>query len=203
MEAFIISLIEALGIPGLVLVMALAMIIVFIPVELIVAFAGFAAAKGEMKIEEVVFATIFGAVTGMTVLYSFTAAIGKRRLDLLVQKHGRFFGVDKKRLSQTRRWLAKHYTGVVFVGQLLPGVRSAVGIVAGMERFPFGRFMLSTLLGVTVWVGAFAAIGYIFQDEYEHILSVYGDFMEVAGIVIVVALAGFFLWRYVNMRNVR
>jgi membrane protein DedA with SNARE-associated domain len=51
------------------------------------------------------------------------------------------------------------YVGLVVLGRMVPGIRSAVSIPPGLPRMPFGRCLALTFAGSLVWNAALILAG--------------------------------------------
>jgi membrane protein DedA with SNARE-associated domain len=54
--------------------------------------------------------------------------------------------------------------------KFVPGFNAAAVPLAGMIRAPFLRFIIFDLLGVMLWGGTYALLGYIFSEQIERIM---------------------------------
>ncbi len=52
----------------------------------------------------------------------------------------------------------------VFVGKLVPMMRTLISIPAGMISMDFGRYTVSSALGVLIWNTVFIGAGYFMGD---------------------------------------
>lgn len=57
----------------------------------------------------------------------------------------------------------------MFVGRLIPGLRSVISVAAGLARMDLGTFLFFSALGTTIWTAALAAAGYILEGQYERV----------------------------------
>ena len=58
----------------------------------------------------------------------------------------------------------------MFLGKLVPMIRTLISIPAGMISMRFGSYTLSSLLGVFVWNLVFVGAGYFLGDAVWQIL---------------------------------
>ena len=72
------------------------------------------------------------------------------------------WGIERKQLKRTEHLIDLHGTRMLVLGRFLPGVRTAIPIVAGAGQMLFGRFMLYNVLGGVPWVFLFTYAGYYF-----------------------------------------
>ena len=73
----------------------------------------------------------------------------------------------KKRMAGTRfekaqEFLARHGIKAVALGRFVPLIRTFVPLIAGTMQFPFHRFTVGNIIGVTLWVAIGAGCGYYF-----------------------------------------
>jgi hypothetical protein len=73
---------------------------------------------------------------------------------------------------------------VVTVARFIEGLRQANGIVAGISRMPWPKFLAFNALGATLWAGAWASIGYLAGD---HITAIYNTVTRY-GLYLLIAL---------------
>jgi membrane protein DedA with SNARE-associated domain len=127
--------------------------------------------------------------------------VGERGGRLLLERHGRWFHVTPERVDRAERALARRGSIGVFVGTLLPVVRSFVAIPAGVFEIPFGRFILSTALGSAIWAFALGGAGYGLGSGYErfHHDFKYAEYVVLAGVV---ALAAYLVYRWMKAATV-
>lgn len=122
-----------------------------LPSEAVMLLAGATVSHGEMALVTAVAAGTVGNLIGSLALYAWgrtlrAAALparmrrGTRRCDELFLRYG---------------------DGAVFVGRLVPLVRSFVSLPAGHARMPLRRFVPLTTAGCAVWSTAFVIAGMV------------------------------------------
>lgn len=62
-------------------------------------------------------------------------------------------------LDRADRYFARWGAATIFIGRLLPFVRTFVSLPAGIARMPFWRFQLYTFFGSWPWCFALAYVG--------------------------------------------
>src|SRR3990167_3752792 len=125
---FIIATISALGYGGIILLMAIESANIPLPSEIIMPFAGFLVAGGELNLWLVALAGAVGCVAGSFFSY-FLGSWGGRPL---IEKYGRWILVSHHDLDLADRWFKKYGEITVFVGRLLPIVRTFISFPAGI-----------------------------------------------------------------------
>lgn len=137
------SAVDQLGPLGLFLVMVVEHVFLPIPSELVLPLAGYDVSRGGMS-----FVTALGASTAGSV-------VGALLLHLIARRGGRpavlrlrgLLRVDEPALGRAEGRFARRGTWFVFVGRMVPGVRSLVSLPPGLLRMPPGRYVAVTAAG--------------------------------------------------------
>jgi membrane protein DedA with SNARE-associated domain len=177
------DVIDATGLPGIFLLMALESACIPVPSEAIMLFAGFNVSEGNLTLFGIVAAGVLGNIVGSWVAY---AAGYYGRLELL--EKNRFIHINPKHLATADRWFQRYGDATVFFTRMLPIVRTFISLPAGVARMPFWRFTALTALGCIPWVLMLGIIGREVGDrweEWEDNLN-YLDYVVVAGLVALV-----------------
>lgn len=148
-----------------------------IPSELILPVAGFLVSTGELSFVWVVVAATVGSVVGALLFYGLGFWLGDKRLRAFIQRYGRWLALDESDLDEAEAWFERHGGKAVFVGRLVPSLRSLISIPAGVARMPLGRFVVYTTVGSGIWNAALVGAGVVLGDQWERVkpfLSVFG-----------------------------
>ena len=187
----VISWVAAAGYLGVFALMFLENLFPPIPSELIMPFAGFAAARGELSLFWVIVAGVLGTLLGNVVWFELARAFGADRTRRLCEKYGRWIGVTRSDLDKAEVTLRRWGPLAVFLGRMMPGIRTVISIPAGLIEMPRVAFYAWTALGSTLWVGALAVLGYMLGEGYQHIEGYVGPI----GKVLIVIVGLLFLWQ--------
>jgi membrane protein DedA with SNARE-associated domain len=163
------SLMQDLGYAGIVLLMTLENVFPPIPSEVVMPFAGYTSANGDLHIVGVILAGTLGSVLGALPLYYIGVAVGQERLEAWAKRHGAWLTLSAKEVRRAHRWFEEHGTKTVFLCRFVPGVRSLISIPAGVVRMPMWRFLLWTALGTGIWAGGLAWIGRALGSNYDQV----------------------------------
>lgn len=137
-----------------------------IPSEVILPFAGFSAAQGNVNPVAAWVAATVGALLGAWLLYGIGAVVGLERIAVLASK--RWFPLfSSTDLDRGDRFFERHGAKVILFGRCIPLVRSIVSLPAGIDRMPLGRFTLLTALGSGVWNALFIGAGYQLGHRWD------------------------------------
>lgn len=115
----------------------------------------------------------------------------------LLERHGRWLHLGPENLARAEEWFDRKGDAAVFVGRILPVVRSFVSVPAGVLEFPFVRYVVLTLIGSALWCFALTGVGLGLGESWEkfHDAFRYADIVVVVIVVLAVLAGGWHLWR--------
>ncbi len=174
MADWIIRLIEQSGYLGIGFLMFLETIFPPIPSEVIMPVAGVAAGQGKLHYGLVVASGTAGAMLGNIVWYLAARALGIARLEPIVRRWGRWLTITWPELQRAEFWFRKNGTFFVFLGRMLPTVRSLVSVPAGLLKMRFSTFFLASTLGTAGWTALLAGAGYKLGENYRDVDKIIG-----------------------------
>jgi membrane protein DedA with SNARE-associated domain len=117
----------------------------------------------------------------------------------LLERHGRWFHLSGDKLERAERWFDRWDDLAVLLGRVTPVIRSFISIPAGVFRMPFWRYVILTAIGSAIWAFALAGVGYGAGRSYERFHHDFG-YVEYAVVALVVAVAGYLVWRWRQSR---
>jgi membrane protein DedA with SNARE-associated domain len=181
---------EAVGYLGVALWVAIESVIVPIPSELVLPFAGFLVGEGTAiepltgepwSVWLVVLAGTLGATVGSLIAYAIGAYGGRP----ILERWGRIIGITEADLDKADAFFLRYGDAASFFGRMIPVIRSLVSFAAGIAHMPILRFTVFSFLGSLPFTAllVFAGVqlganwetigGYLKQFEYA-ILAVIG-----------------------------
>src|ERR687890_2713151 len=187
-----VDVVDAMGLPGIFVLMVLESACIPVPSEATMLFAGFAVSEGEYSLFAAVAVGSVANLVGSWIAYG-VGYFG--RVDL-IEKHGHKLFIKKHHLEWADRWFERHGDATVFFTRMLPIVRTFISLPAGRARMPFWRFSVLTLAGCVPWVFMLTFIGKQAGDNWEkwkdnlHYLD-----YAVAACIVVAAIYLFVKWR--------
>lgn len=205
---------DAVGYVGVAVAVALETIVAPIPSEVILPMAGWKVSQSAVDASvlepltglgwniplAVAFATV-GSVVGALVGYAIGAWGGRPLLD----RYGRYVGIGAEDLDRADRWFDRWGSWAVFLGRMVPLVRTFVSYPAGISRMPMGRFLLFSTLGSLPWNLALIVAGFVVGENYEAIsaaMKPYESLIYVVVIGVTVILVGRWWWGKRRARGV-
>ena len=148
---WIVGMVQGGGYGAVALLMFLENVFPPIPSELIMPLAGFVAAQGRLNLVLVLVAGSVGSLAGALFWYWIGLKVGSERLARFAQDHGRWLTLTPREVRAADKWFDRHGGKAVFLGRLIPGVRTLISVPAGVSGMRFGRFVLYSGLGTVLW----------------------------------------------------
>jgi len=186
LAGWIIAVISTLGYGGIVLLMGIESACIPLPSEIIMPFSGYLVFKGEMTLWGVALAGAVGCVLGSIPAY-YLGMIGGRPL---VEKYGKWVLISHHDLHIADRWFEKHGEIIIFIGRLLPAVRTFIAFPAGIARMHMGRFIAYTFVGSLLWCWVLAYAGMKMGQNWESLKVYFHQFHNILAVLAVV----FVIW---------
>jgi membrane protein DedA with SNARE-associated domain len=188
-----VDVVDAMGLPGVFVLMVLESACIPVPSEATMLFAGFNVSNGEYSL---LAATLVGSVANL--IGSWIAyGIGYfGRVDIL-EKHGRKLHIKKSHLEWADRWFERHGDATVFFTRMLPIIRTFISLPAGVARMPFWRFSLLTIAGCLPWVLMLTFIGKEAGDNWES----WKDSLHYVDYAVLAAIGIGIVWLVVRNRR--
>jgi membrane protein DedA with SNARE-associated domain len=184
LSGFVADVIAALGAWGVGALTFVETVFPPIPSEVVLPLAGFLAAQGRMPLVAVLVAATVGSVLGALLLYAAGARLGAERSARLI---GRVPLMEESDARRAQEWFERHGRSPVFLGRLVPGVRSLISLPAGTSRMPLPTFLLYTTAGSALWNGLLVGAGVVLGSQWERV-SGYADVLDKVVIAVVAVL---------------
>ncbi|SHJ52059.1 membrane protein DedA, SNARE-associated domain [Aureimonas altamirensis DSM 21988] len=196
MDEFVKSLMENYGAFGIGLLMFLENIFPPIPSEIIMPLAGYQAAQGQMSIYTVILAGTIGTVLGIMPWYYLGYFFGEQRIIRLSERFGRWMTLAPSDVRAADRWFRKYGYLAVFLGRLVPTVRTLISIPAGLAEMPLPAFLLFSTIGSLIWTSFLALSGYLLGQSYELI----DEYVGPVSNLIVLSIVVLYVYRVITFK---
>jgi len=183
------AVVEA-GYAGLAAVMAIEVVFPPIPSEIVLPFAGFQVAQGELAFVPALLASTLGAVLGALVLYAI-ARFGGRALVLRLHP---LLRISERDLDRADGWFDRRAVLIVLFGRLVPGIRSLVSVPAGLSEMPLPTFIGATAAGALLWNSALLGAGVALGANYERVERYIGPVSTAVIVAVVLACVAGIVW---------
>jgi membrane protein DedA with SNARE-associated domain len=206
---FILELYDAVGYVGVAIAVALETIVAPIPSEVILPMAGWKVSQSaaDPSVVEpltgagwnlplaIALATV-GSLVGALVGYYIGAWGGRPLLD----RYGRYVGIGADDLDRAHRWFERWGSWAVFLGRMVPLVRTFVSYPAGIARMSLGPFVVFSVLGSLPWNAALIYAGFVVGENYPQIQAALKPW-EYAIYAVVLLGVAYLAFRWVRGRR--
>jgi len=182
LSAFAVQVMETTGLWGLFLLMVAESMVLPVPSEAVMPFAGYLVVQGKMSLAGAILASSLGSLAGSYLGY----AMGRFGLLPIVQKYGKYVLVHEHHIGAAQRYFEARGAMAVFLCRFIPGVRHISSIPAGAARMHHIPFATATLLGATMWNLFLFWVGYRYGEAAAHAVKPYLDIVGIALLVIIV-----------------
>lgn len=196
LSAFVINTIASLGYTGIVVLMAIESACIPLPSEIIMPFSGYLVFAGRFDLWRTALAGAVGCVLGSLVAY-YIGAYGGRPW---AERYGRYLLVSRRDLDMADRWFAHHGDITVFLGRLIPVIRTFIAFPAGVCRMAMGRFVIYTFVGSYIWCLGLAWIGFQLGRHWDTLGTYFHQADTVIGVLLVAGLI-WYLRRHLRERH--
>src|SRR5438105_5354545 len=156
------------------------------PSEVVMPTGGLLAATGHMPggLVAVIVAGAVANLVGSLIAYGAAARFGEP----LLLGPGRYVGIRRHHLEMADGWFRRWGLPAVFIGRVLPVIRTYISFPAGLARIDLTRFSVLTFAGALPWCAALAIVGYVLGRNYDRISGPLEKAALVIALVVVVAV---------------
>ena len=125
-------------------------------------------------------------LTGSLIAFYLTRRFGEA---VVLSRFGRWMGLSKGHLRLANRFFDRWGMWAVFLGRLLPIVRTYISFPAGLSKIGYVRFIVVSLLGAIPWNAGLAYAGYLAGQHWEQVAAKLSPAAIPIAIVVVIILA--------------
>jgi membrane protein DedA with SNARE-associated domain len=200
LASFIVAVISGAGYAGVVILMAIESACIPLPSEIIMPFAGYLISVGQFSLLGAATAGAIGCNVGSTIAYLVAAKGGRPAFE----RWGSYVLVTHAELDRAEHFFARYGAITVFVGRLLPVIRTFISFPAGLARMPMMKFQIYSFIGSWPWCLALAYVGMVLGARWDSdptFRKLYHDFDAVIVAVVVVGFVWFVWSRWREMRR--
>lgn len=185
--SLVVEIISAAGYFGVAGLMTIESACIPLPSEVIMPFAGYLVSIGQLSLIGAATAGALGCNIGSTLAYVAAAKGGRTA----IERWGAYILVRPVELDRAEHFFARYGAVTVFVGRLLPVIRTFISFPAGLARMPMIKFQVYSFLGSWPWCFALAYAGALLGKRWNSDPTFRGMFHRFDAVTVVVLLAGF------------
>ena len=186
---------DAIGWPGVVVMMAVESACIPLPSEIIMPLAGWFLIEDRGRGDEWLLLAGFCGALGNLIGSLAAYAVGAWGGRPLLLRFGRYVLISREEIERSEHWFARYGDRAVFISRVLPVVRTFISLPAGVARMNVWRFSVLSFVGSFPWSLGLAWAGFLLGENWERIR----DWMRPADIPILIVLGALVAW-YVYRR---
>ncbi len=195
LAAFVIWVISSGGYTGIVALMAIESACIPLPSEVIMPFSGYLVFTGRFSLLLVATFGAIGCNVGSVLAYEVGAYGGRP----LIEKYGKYILLNQHDLELADRFFHRWGAATVFIGRLLPVIRTFIALPAGIAKMPRLKFHVYTFLGSWPWCFVLAYVGMKLGENWNTLGKYFHRFDAVIGTVLLAGVL-FFVWSHWKYR---
>jgi len=189
------QVIGSIGYVGVFLLMVAESMVLPVPSEAVMPFAGFLVADGTLAPLGVVLFATLGSIVGSLIGY----AVGRFGGRPFVSRWGKYLLLDQRDLALTDRFFQKRGSLTILVSRFIPIVRHLISIPAGMGRMRLPGFVLFTVIGAGLWNSFLTWCGYTLKKNWDAVMR-FSHLIDIAVVVILALLLALYLVRHLRRK---
>ncbi|MCU0473055.1 MAG: DedA family protein [Bacteroidales bacterium] len=160
-----------------------------LPSEVVMPFAAYKAAQGDLNAFVVILAGTVGALSGSLINYTLAYYLGRPLVYKFAEsKLGGLFLLSKEKVVKAEEYFIRNGKTSTFIGRLVPGIRHLISIPAGLAKMNIRDFMLYTFIGAGIWNIILVIIGYFIYDLRDQIFPYLEYILYLLGATFIIYL---------------
>ncbi len=189
-------LIDAAGYPGVFALMTMESMVLPVPSEAVMPFAGFLVAAHRLTMAGVIAASTLGSIAGSLISY----AVGRYGGMPFVNKWGKYVLLNRHDLEVTESFFRKRGPITILICRFIPVVRHLISIPAGTGRMGLFTFLVYTVIGAGLWNAFLTCTGLYLRQNWEIVMK----YSHIVDIVVIAGLLGglaYFINRHLRRKQ--
>lgn len=183
-------IISTAGYAGITFLMTLESMVVPVPSEAVMPFAGMLWFSGKMSFWLIVIFSTIGSIIGSLISY-YIGLYGGRPL---IKKYGKYLLLSEHDLSLTERFFARFGDKTIFISRFIPVIRHLISIPAGTGKMNIAKFITYTVIGAGLWNAFLTCLGYKLGSNWTEIRK-YSEVVDVILVILLIALIVFYFYK--------
>lgn len=159
------------------------------PSEVVMPTSGLLAAGGHLNLVAAIVVGAAANLVGSLIAYALAARFGEP----LLLGPGRYVGIRRHHLEMADGWFQRYGLAAVFVGRVLPVIRTYISFPAGLARVDLARFAVLTFAGALPWCAALALVGYELGKNYDRISGPVEKAAIVIALLVVIVVVAWYV----------
>jgi membrane protein DedA with SNARE-associated domain len=150
-----------------------------------------AGTKHDLNIASVILTAAGASIIGRMIGY----VIGREFGYWLLLRYGGYLWITESRIKLGQYLFLRHGGKIILIAQFLPVLRSIAGILAGANRMPWQHFMLTNIIGASLWATFYGLLAYSLGRQVERSAG-WMVFALGLGVLMFIVVAAIFVGRH-------
>ncbi len=163
------------GLPAMFLVILLEYACFPVSSEIVLPLCGALAAASGTSYFTLILSSTLAGILGTCFCYAVGRYGGTAILERIMQR----FPKTEKSLTASQRKFEHYGTYAVAIGRVIPLCRTYIAFIAGASGMKFTPYLISSLIGITVWNSLLTGIGYVMQENWTYATALYEKYKDV------------------------
>lgn len=155
------------------------------------------ATQGHFSIYLLMIVAWLAAVLGDNVGY-LIGILGGRRL---VLRYGKYVLITSKRLEFAEKFFRRRGPIIVVVARFIEVLRQLNGIIAGITRMPWPRFLVYNSIGAALWVALWSILFYQLGDQGQKLGFLFKRIEPLVFAAFVAAIAAAVVFHFIRHKR--
>jgi len=161
--SFVLDLIAQYGYIALYILLALGIVGIPVPDEILLTFVGYLSSLGIFDYPTAVAVSLLGAMTGMVFSYWAGRKLGKP----VLRKYGKWVKLTPRRLRKAERWFRRYGPWTISFGYFIPGIRHLTCYLSGVSGMNQRKYLAFAGFGALFWCLFFITLGYFVGTRFD------------------------------------
>jgi membrane protein DedA with SNARE-associated domain len=194
--ALAVALIGATGYPGIFILMTMESMVLPVPSEAVMPFAGFLIVDGHFTWTLVIIASTLGSIVGSLISYAIGYYGGKPFID----RFGKYLLLNNHHRQVSERFFEKRGEITILLARFIPIVRHLISIPAGFGKMNLLKFSIYTVVGAAIWNTFLTWVGTKLKENWQEVMQ-YSHVIDLVLLGIIGVAVVYYLFRIVNATN--
>ncbi|MHB1645712.1 MAG: DedA family protein [Candidatus Acididesulfobacter diazotrophicus] len=181
------------GYIGIIFLMILESCALPVSSEIVLGTAGFLSGQGKFNFYLVILSATAGTLIGSSLLY----LIGVKGGRIFLEKYGKYLLISKKDIEKADKWFAKYGSFAVFIGIMLPVIKTYIGFPPGASLMNYKKFAVFVVAGSLIYNTVVVYLG-LKLGQNIYLIKPFFHKMGLAMIIIIFILFAIYIYAHVK-----
>jgi membrane protein DedA with SNARE-associated domain len=168
-----------------------------IPCEAILLCAGFLVGVGHLFLPIALVASVVGSLCGASLAWWIARRFGR----LGVERVGRYVLLTPARLEVAENFFRRRGAPTIFIGRLLPVVRTVISYPAGLADMSYGPFAVATVVGAAIYNLAILLLGRAVGANWTTLFNRAHSDLDLVGVAVIVLVIAYLVLHHLIQRR--